>query len=130
MRVCVCEAKYIVFFVCFFPLLVLRRVFRKRIVGGWEGCSPAKNFSRNLINFAFLFIILLFEEDLYFMGKPRCFNVVSEGKIGKDENAEVEDTIHKLRIGPGKVLMIQHLNLVVKSIYPAFWSISTCYLCF
>lgn len=50
--------------------------------------------------------------------------------IGNDVKAQIDDSIHKLRTGPGKVLMIQYVNLLVKSIYLASWSICIFYLCF
>lgn len=70
------------------------------------------------------------EKDLHFRGKPRYYNGEGWAAAGKDVKAQIEESIHKLRIGPGKVLMIQHVYLVVKSTYVASWSIPICYLCF
>lgn len=39
--------------------------------------------------------------------------------IGNDVKAQIDNSIHKLRTGPGKVLMIQYVNLLVKSTYLA-----------
>lgn len=51
-------------------------------------------------------------------------NVEEGGTIGKDGKVEIEDNIYKLMVGPCKVLMIWHVNLVVKSVYLASWSIT------
>lgn len=88
-----------------------------------------EEFSRiNLINCAFLFITLLSEKTFIFQGKAK----VPQGwaTIGNDVKAQIDDSIHKLRTGPGKVLMIQYVNLLVKSTYLASWSICIFYLCF
>lgn len=96
--------------------------------GGGE-YRPEKIFSRrNLINGAFLYSIVW--EGFIFQGKAKDFNVEDWGTIGKDGKVQIEDSIYKLMVGPRKVLMIQHVNLAMKSIYLALWSIPICYLCF
>lgn len=104
---------------------MLKRVFLECTLGGKADCTLEKIFSRrNLINGMFLYIAL------HFKGKPRYFNEEDWGTVGKNGKAKIEDSIYKLMVEPWKVLMIQHVNLVVKSIYLASWSIPICYLCF
>lgn len=62
--------------------------------------------------------MLLSEEDL-------CVRAVKElqwrslGAPRKDEKAQSKDDFNKLRVGLGTILTIQHVNLIVRSIYIA-----------
>ena len=70
------------------------------------------------------------KKDLYFRGKPKYRNIEGWATIGNDIKAQTDNSIQKLRTGPGKALMIQYVNLLAKSTYLASWSICIFNLCF
>jgi hypothetical protein len=77
------------------------------------------------------YLLCYCQRRIYVLGQSRHLSEEGLGAITRHEQAQSEDGLHKLMVTPGKKnWMIQHVNLIVKSIYLVSWFVPICYLCF